>query len=97
MFIRNDMYVPKINNHLIPSFIMREAGIKVNDTPKIHVENPGLSDHSIESPEINLRIPLSLHGIFSYLPTTKPTPQMLEDCEDVYVLTPSRWNPHNSV
>ena len=21
---------------------------------------------------------------------------MLEDCEGVYVLTPSRWNPHNS-
>ena len=33
--------------------------------------------------------------MFSYLPTTKPTPQMLEDCDEVYVLTPSRWNPHD--
>jgi hypothetical protein len=85
-----------MNNHLIPPFVMREAGIKVHDTPKIHMDDPGISDHSIEFPETNFRIPLSLHGIFSYLPTDKPSPQMLEDCEEVYVLTPSRWNPHDS-
>ena len=50
LYIRNALYVPEMKNHLIPLFIMREAGIKVNDTPKIHVELPGLSDHSIEFP-----------------------------------------------
>ena len=85
-----------MDNHLIPPFVMREVGIKVNDTSKIHIDDPIISDHSIEFPETNFRIPLSLHGIFSYLPTTKPSPQMLEDCEEVYVLTPSRWNPHDS-
>ena len=28
--------------------------------------------------------------------TTKPTPQMLKECEDIYVFTPSKWNPHNT-
>ena len=95
LIIRNDLYVPEMNNHLIPPFIMREAGIKVFDTPKIQLDDPGVSDHSIEFPDTNFRIPLSLNGMFSYLPTTKPTPQMLEDCDEVYVLTPSRWNPHD--
>ena len=90
LIIRNALYVSEMNNYLIPPFIMREAGINVNDTPKIRVEDPGLLDHSIEFPETNFRIPLSLHGIFSYFPSTKPTPQMLEDCEEVYILTPSR-------
>ena len=70
LYIRNALYVPEMNNHLIPPFIMREAGINVNDTSKIHVKNPGKSDHSIDFPETNFRIPLSLHGTFSYLPIT---------------------------
>ena len=83
-------------NHLIPPFIMREAGIEVYNTPKIHVNAPIILDHSIEFPETKFRIPMSLHGIFSYLPMTKPSPQILEDCEEVYILTLSRWDPHNS-
>ena len=96
LIIRNALYVPEMTNHLIPPFAMREAGIIVHDVPKIHVDDPSLSDHSLEFPETKFRIPLSLHGMFSYLPTSKPTTQMLEDCEEVYVLTPSRWDPHSS-
>ena len=96
LYIRNALYVPEMNNHLIPPFVMREAGIKVNDTPKIHTDVPSIADHSIEFPETNLRIPLSLNGMFSYFPTSKPTAETLRDCEEIYVLTPSRWNPHDS-
>ena len=53
---------------------------------KIQLDDPGISDHSIEFPETKLRIPLSLNEMFSYFPTTKPTAQMLEDCEEIYVL-----------
>ena len=38
LVIRNALHVPFMNNHLIPSFIMRETGITVNDTPKIHTD-----------------------------------------------------------
>ena len=41
-----------------------------------------------------LTIPLTLHGIFSYFPTSKPNTQELEEPEDIYVLTPTAWNPH---
>ena len=43
------------------------------------------------------RIPLSFSGIFSYLPTTKPSSTTLNECEAVYMLTRSRWDPHNPV
>ena len=44
---RNALYVPEMKNHLIPPLIMRECGITMSDTPKIHLYDPGISDHSI--------------------------------------------------
>ena len=40
-------------------------------------------------------IPLSLYGTFSYFPTSKPSTKDLEEPDDVYVLTPTTWNPHS--
>ena len=37
---------------------------------------------------------MSLWGIFSYFPTTKPTPLDMKESEEIYVLTTSRWDPH---
>lgn len=34
LLIRNAIYVPSMTNNLIPPFIMREAGVVVNDIPK---------------------------------------------------------------
>ena len=95
LVIRNALHVPNMNNHLIPPFIMREAGIVVNDVPKIQVDDPDVSDHSIYFKEGNLRIPLSLNGIFSYFPTSRPTAKMMEESEDIYLITPPSWDPHN--
>ena len=47
LIIQNALYVSSMNNHLMPPFILREAGIEVNDTPKIQIDNLDLSDHSI--------------------------------------------------
>jgi hypothetical protein len=71
------------------------SGIKVYDTPKTQVTEPTIEDHSISFPETGFRIPLSLWGIFSYFPTIKPTSSLMMDTEEVYLLTPSRWNPHD--
>jgi hypothetical protein len=76
--------------------MMRKTGVKVNDTPKIQLDDPVASDHSIIFGS-TLRIRLVLHGVFSYLPTSKPSAEMLNECEEVYMLTPSTWNPHNPV
>ena len=40
LVLRNALHVPSMKNNLVPPFIMREAGIKVNDTPKIQTGNP---------------------------------------------------------
>ena len=93
--IRNALHVPSMNNHLIPPFILREAGIEVNDVPKIQVEDPDVKDHSLHFSAGDVRIPLSLHGVFSYFPTSKPSAKMLEECEDIYLLTPTSWDPHD--
>jgi hypothetical protein len=94
LVVRNALHVPSMKNNLIPPFVLREAGVKVQDTPKIQVNEPSVDDHSILFPETGFRIPLSLWGTFSYFPTSKPTAEFMQGTEEVYLLTPSRWNPH---
>lgn len=60
LLIRNAIHVPNMENNLIPPFIMREAGVIVDDTPKIQTTDPTISSHSIYFEETGLRIPLSL-------------------------------------
>eukprot|EP00957_Ditylum_brightwellii_P055284 4190172-Ditylum_brightwellii.AAC.1 len=59
---------------------MREAGVQVSATPKIHVKDPTCEDHSIFLKESELRIPLKLSGIVSYLSTSKPSDRQLDEC-----------------
>jgi hypothetical protein len=55
LVIRNALHVPSMRNNLLP-FVLREAGITVNDTPKIQTIEPTEEDHSIYFPETNFRI-----------------------------------------
>ena len=34
--VKNALHIPSMKHNLIPPFIMREAGLEVNDTPRIH-------------------------------------------------------------
>ena len=36
LLVRNALHVPSIDHNLIPPFMLREARITVNETPKIH-------------------------------------------------------------
>jgi hypothetical protein len=74
--------------------MMREVGVTVNDVPKIQLTEPCESNHAIIFPEMGFQIPLSLSGIFLYFPTTKPSHETLVGAEEVYLLTPTQWNPH---
>jgi hypothetical protein len=95
----NALHVPSMTNNLVPPFIMREAGIIVNDVPKIHTKDPGVEDHSLLFVQENVRIPLLLWGTFSYFATRKPTTKDLIDHEDfLLALTPEgHWNPNTDV
>lgn len=96
LIVRNALHVPAMKHNLIPPFIMREAGIKVDEIPKIHTPDPTEETHSIYFENQKFRIPLSLWGIFSYFPTSKPSELDLEACDDVYMLTPNGfWDPHS--
>jgi hypothetical protein len=94
LLVRNALHVPSMDHNLIPPFMLREAGITVNETPKIHKENPTVDDHAITFPNSGLRIPMGLWGVFSYFPTSKPSTEEVNTSENVYTLTPNRWNPH---
>ena len=52
--ICNALLVPSMGNNLIPPFMMREAGLVVNETPKIQVDDPSITDHSIYFPTCKL-------------------------------------------
>jgi len=96
LVVRNALYVPSMTNNLIPPFMIREAGVVLNDTPKIHVKDPTVDDHAIMFPADDFRIPLKLYGIFSYFPTFVPTQQQVQESTEVYIITPEhKWNPHD--
>ena len=95
LVLRNALYVPSMDHNLIPKLMLREMGVTVNDVPKIHKEDPTVDDHAITFAETGFRIPLSLWGIFSYFPTSKPTHDDLLNPNEVYILSPATWNPHS--
>ena len=70
---KNALHIPRLEHNLIPPFILREAGLIVNDIPKLHLLDPSADDHAIIADNRNLRIPLQLNGIFSFFHTRRST------------------------
>ena len=98
LIVRNALSVPSMDHNLIPPFIIKEAGVDIKCVPKIQCKNPEEDDHSVYFKEENLRIPLRLHGVFSYFPSSKPSNELLSDCTKVLLLTPDGpWNPNTDV
>ena len=99
MVTRNSPYVASLEHDLAPPFMMREAGLIVNEKAKINAQDDvSIEDHSIYDPETGLRILLLLDGIFSYFPTRALTDNDI-DCMAEYdviylTLNSSKWNPY---
>ena len=95
LITRNSLYVPAMEHNLVPPFIMRMAGITVNECPKYQCSDPSSDDHSLIFNHEDLKINLQLNGIFSYFHTRRPTDNEIQGCEKVF-LTPdsSFWNPY---
>lgn len=95
LIIRNGLYIPSMETNLLPPFILRAGGVIVNDTAKIHCENPTTNDHCIRFKNNDLQIPLHLIGTFSYFPTRMPTILEIQDCDKIIITPDSNdWNPH---
>ena len=99
LVMQNALLVKAMDHNLIPPFVMREAGLFVNETAKIHSKDPTIDDHCIRCDEHNLRIPLALWGIFSYFPSRAPTNEEVNDDLPIIHLTPDSpdWNPNSEV
>ena len=96
LLARNVLIVKGLENHLIPPFIMREAGLVVNEVAKIHMNDPSSSDHSIIVKDYDLKIPLQLNGVFSYFKTRKPAETEIEFSDKFYITPDSyEWNPYS--
>ena len=85
--MRNALYVPSMEINLIPPFIVREAGVVINDKPKTYFSDTSLGDHAIIFVKENMRIPLKLNGIFLYVETNTLIPEQVRDYEDVFLIT----------
>ena len=94
---RNALFVVSMDHNLVPPFIVREAGLQVNEQAKIHTSEPTKQDHSIWDKESKKRIPLQLDGTFSVSTTQKLTQDEVNNAGDykVILISPDSncWNP----
>ena len=99
MILRNALYVPEMDACLIHPIMMRLIGIQVDECPKFLSPNPTEINHSIYFEKQNLRIPLLLSGVISFMPCKYPEMKDMEENDGILELTPNvdNWNPHDHV
>ena len=99
LVVRNALCIPSMDHNLVPPFVLREAGLILNDKPKIHYEDPSVEDHSLLHEETGLRIPFTLSDTFSVFETRSLTDEEIENAENypTVFLTPdsNKWDPYD--
>ena len=103
--IHQAVLVPKMRTNLLSTMQLRDNDVRVNDEPKHLALTPTEDHHAIvigayEQDGIEreeLRIPMAMKGVVSYIPTRKPTRQEYESCDldRCYELTAEspEWDP----
>ena len=81
LVLKNALCVPSMSRNLVPPFILWEAGLEVNDKPKIHYKDPSVEDHSLFHEESGLRIPFTLDGMCTVFPTRALTDKEIAQAE----------------
>ena len=99
LVVKNALCVPTMVINLIPPFILREAGLVLNDTRKIYCDDPSVEDHSLFDEETGLRILFILNGTFSMFDSSSLTEDKIENAGDypTIFLTPESdmWDPYD--
>jgi hypothetical protein len=97
LVMRNALLIPSMSHNLLPPFLIREASLFLDETPKFQSADLSLDNHTIYDEETGMRIHLQLNGTFSYFPTRPLTLEEQENWDDfpVVYLTPDgdRWDP----
>jgi hypothetical protein len=87
------MHVPTLTRHLINPFQISNCGIKINETPLMHLT----ADQ--QTPEILLHIPLSFdRGMMSGFTSRIPTDEEIQDYDQnftthIVMTSPTEWKP----
>ena len=99
LLIYNALYISEISQNLIPPFAMRLSQLDVNKMPKFMADRPTIKHYSVYCKKNEFRIPLSLHGIISYMPTRFPSNDEYQSVQTRIELTPPSlsWNPHSNI
>ena len=95
LIIRNALHVPEMEECLIHPIMMRLVGVEVDECPKFLSKVPSETNHSIYFPTIDLRIPLKLTGVISYIDCRMPSDDELNRNDGVLDITPNmdKWDP----
>jgi len=100
LVMRNVLLIPSMNHNLLPPFLVREASLFLDKTPKFQSTEVSLENHTIYDEVTGLRIHLQLNGTFLYFVTRSITLEEQENWEKypVVYLTPDsdQWDPHAS-
>ena len=93
LLAHNAIHVPSMNRNLIPPFIFCESGALVHDMPKIHVNYPGVNDHSIFYPDSGIQIQLQMWVIFYFFHSRVTTHEDITSCDKILIsLDSSNWD-----
>ena len=98
LVMKNALLIPTMGHSLISPFLIREAGLILDKTPKHQTPCPSIDNHSIRDQRSGLRIHLQLNGIFSYFNARPLTLEEQENWMDYQVvfITPDgdSWDPY---
>ncbi len=99
LVMKNALLIPPMGHNLTPPFLIREAGLLLDKTPKHQTSYPTIDNHSIRDQRSGLWIYLQLNGIFSYFitwPLTLEEQENWEGYQVVYItLDDDSWNPYS--
>lgn len=98
LVIRNALLIPSMDHNLLPPFLVREASLFLDETPKFQSTDVSKANHAIVDDQSGLHIHLQLNGTFSYFPSRALTIEEQERWDEfpVTFLTPDSdaWDPH---
>jgi hypothetical protein len=93
LVMQNALMIPTLNHNLISPFLLREAGLYVEETPKHQVANPTADNHAIVDSETGMRNHLSLNGILLFFSTRALTLEEIENWGNYPIV----FNTHDSI
>jgi hypothetical protein len=69
LVMRNALSIPSMGHNLIPTSLIRKAGLALDEMQKFQLDTPTINNHAIVDDVTGMRIHLKLNGIFSYFTT----------------------------